>query len=98
MNYLYCLAIGEELGWKCLKTGTNVSPTVWCELLEKSSQVTSLWNEVTSVVHSTLCIFGFVQVNVFARAKSTGKSQKDSPTGGKSSLLDLLFFFLKRKE
>lgn len=44
--------------------------------------MTSPGNEVTSVVHDTLCIFAFPQINVFAKGKCTGKStEKDNRSG-----------------
>lgn len=52
------------------------------------------------MVHGTSSTFVFAQVNVFAKAKGTGKSaEKDSHSGGKWSLwvFFLLPFFLKKK-
>lgn len=68
------------------------------EALGERQSVTSLWNKVSSVDHSTSCIFGLAQINVFAKAKSTEKStEKGSHGERKIDPVDLLFHFPIKK-
>lgn len=79
--YITWPGMKKELGLKCPRSRHHCQPHcgVSCG---RATVVTSPWNEVTSVVHDTLCIFAFAQVNVFAKGKCTGKSTEKNNHSG----------------